>query len=125
MILVDTSVWIEHFRRTQPGLVSALEREEVLAHPFVRGELACGNLRNRPEILDHLGRLPQAPSATDDEALSFIESRSLSGRGIGYVDVHLLASTSLHATARLWTLDRHLVQVAGELGLLQVFDARV
>jgi predicted nucleic acid-binding protein len=120
MILVDTSVWIEHFRRTQLRLVKALEQEEVLIHPFVRGELACGNIRSRREILAHLGRLPQAPSATDDEALSFIESRSLSGRGIGYIDVHLLASTSLHGTARLWTLDRRLSEVAASLGVLHV-----
>lgn len=117
MILVDTSVWIEHFRHTQPRLVVALEQEEVLVHPFVKGELACGNLRNSHEILHHLGHLPQAPSATDDEALSFIESRSLSGHGIGYLDVHLLASTSIHGTARLWTLDKRLAQLAGRLGL--------
>ncbi len=118
MILVDTSVWIEHFRHTQPRLVVALEQEEVLVHPFVKGELACGNLHNRREILHHLGHLPQAPSVTDDEVLSFIESRSLKGRGIGYLDVHLLASTSIHGTARLWTLDQRLAQVAGRLGLL-------
>ncbi len=118
MILVDTSVWIEHFRHTQPRLVVALEQEEVLVHPFVKGELACGNLRNRREVLHHLGHLPQAPSATDDEALSFIESRSLSGCEIGYLDVHLLASTAIHGAARLWTLDQRLAQLAGRLGLL-------
>ncbi len=117
MILVDTSVWIEHFRRTEPRLVVVLGREEVLVHPFVRGELACGNLRNRREILHHLRHLPQAPIASDDEALAFIESRSLSGRGIGYLDVHLLASAALHGGARLWTLDRSLAKVARELGL--------
>ena len=117
MILVDTSVWIEHFRHTQPRLVVALEQEEVLVHPFVKGELACGNLRNREEILHYLGHLPQAPGATDNEALSFIESRSLSGRGIGYVDVHLLASASLHGTVGLWTMDKRLAQVAETLGL--------
>jgi predicted nucleic acid-binding protein len=118
MILVDTSVWIEHFRRAVPRLIVALEQDEVLVHPFVKGELACGNLRNRHEVLHHFGHLPRAPSATDDEALAFIESRSLSGRGIGYVDVHLLASTSLHGTARLWTLDKRLAEVAETLELL-------
>ena len=118
MILVDTSVWIEHFRHAVPRLVVALEREEVLVHPFVKGELACGNLRSRHEVLYHLGHLPRAPSATDDEALSFIEGRSLSGRGIGYVDVHLLASTSIIGNARLWTLDKRLAEVAATLDLL-------
>ena len=117
MILVDTSVWIEHFRRTEPRLVAALESEEVLVHRFVTWELACGNLRNRREILQHLLHLPQAPIASDDEALAFIESRSVSGRGIGYLDVHLLASVALHGRARLWTLDRSLAKVARELGL--------
>lgn len=118
MILVDTSVWIEHFRKTRPPLVVALEQEEVLIHPFVKGELACGNIRYRSEILYHLGRLPQAPRATDDEVLSFIEARSLGGRGIGYLDAHLLASASIHGTARFWTLDKRLAKVAETLGLL-------
>lgn len=118
MILVDTSVWIEHFRHTEPQLVTALDREDVLVHPFVAGELACGNLRNRREILGLLRRLPQAPKATDEEALVFIERRSLSGRGIGLVDVHLLASTVLHGTARLWTRDQQLSAVAADLKLL-------
>ncbi len=118
MILIDTSVWIEHFRRTEPQLVAALSREEVLVHPFVIGELACGNLRNRREILALLRRLPQATKATDDEALAFIERRSLSGRGIGFVDVHLLASTALHGTARLWTADHQLADIAANLKLL-------
>ena len=118
MILVDTSVWIEHFRRNEPRLVEALNLEEVLVHPFVAGELACGNLRNRSEILHYLGHLPSAPSATHVEVLDFIERRSLSGRGIGYVDVHLLASTALHGSAGLWTRDERLAGVARALGLL-------
>jgi predicted nucleic acid-binding protein len=117
VILVDTSIWIDHFRRTDPTLASALEREEVLMHPFVLGELACGNLRNRREVLDLLGLLPVAPSATDAEVLEFIERRSLMGRGIGYVDVHLLASVALADTARLWTRDRRLFTVAAELNV--------
>ena len=120
MILVDTSVWIDHFRRTEPRLVAALDREDVLVHPFVVGELACGNLRNRRGILALLRRLPEAPSATDEEALTLIERRSLSGRGIGFVDVHLLASVVLHGTARLWTGDRLLAQVAADLEVLDM-----
>jgi predicted nucleic acid-binding protein len=118
MILVDTSVWIDHFRRTEPRLVAALDREDVLVHPFVVGELACSNLRNRRIILALLRRLPEAPTATDDEVLSFVQRRSLSGRGIGLVDVHLLASLVLHGTARLWTADRQLAEVANDLALL-------
>jgi hypothetical protein len=118
MILVDTSVWIDHFRNASPVLVEALNREDVLVHPFIIGELACGNLRNRREILQDLGHLPSAPVATHEEALELIERRSLSGLGIGYVDVHLLASTALHGSARLWTRDRGLSEVVQMLGQL-------
>ncbi len=118
MIVVDTSVWIDHFRRAEPRLVTALNDEEVLVHPFVAGELACGNLRNRREILQNLSRLPGAPTATHEEVLAFVEHRSLAGRGIGYVDVHLLASTALNGTARLWTHDKRLAGVAEKLGML-------
>lgn len=86
-------------------------------HPFVLGELACGNLENRGEILRLLGDLPPAPTATDPEVLDFIERRSLMGRGIGYIDVHLLASAALGGVARLWTRDRRLSAAAAELGL--------
>ncbi len=118
MIVVDTSVWINHFRHSDDRLVTALDRQEVLVHPFVIGELACGNLNPRSEILELLSRLPPAPKASDQEILSFIESRSLSGRGIGLIDVHLLASTVLHGSARLWTRDTPLAQVAESLQLL-------
>lgn len=91
-------------------------------HPFVLGELACGNLGNRCEVLDLLGRLPVAPAATDAEALVFIDHHALMGRGIGYVDVHLIASVALSGTARLWTRDRRLRAVAAELDLS--FDPR-
>jgi predicted nucleic acid-binding protein len=83
----------------------------------VRGELACGNLRNRSEVLELLGNLPSVPAATDAEAMEFIERRALMGRGIGYIDVHLLASAALAGTARLWTRDRRLAAVAAELDL--------
>jgi predicted nucleic acid-binding protein len=117
MILVDTSIWIDHLRQSDPGLVAALEGMQVLVHPFVVGELACGNLKNRAEILRLLRALPQAPIATDDEALTFIDGRGLIGRGIGYIDVHLLASVALYGAATLWTRDKRLAAVAGELGL--------
>ena len=118
MIVVNTSVWIHHFRHTDVHLANAVEGDEVLMHLFVIGELACGNLRARGEVLELLSRLPQAPKATDEEVLGFIDSRSLNGRGIGLIDVHLLASTALHGSARLWTHDRPLATVAERLHLL-------
>jgi hypothetical protein len=118
VILVDTSVWVEHLRSGNATLVGELGGGRVLTHPLVIGELACGNLRNRREVLDLLGRLPSAPTATHAEALRFLERRALMGRGIGFVDVHLLASTALAAPARLWTRDRRLAAVATELDLV-------
>ncbi|MGZ5144579.1 MAG: type II toxin-antitoxin system VapC family toxin [Burkholderiales bacterium] len=117
MILVDTSVWVDHFRKGAPQLASVLENSEVLMHPFVLGELACGNLVNRSEVLRLLGDLPLAPVAADIEALTFIENHALMGRGIGYVDVHLLASLVLAGDAQIWTRDRRLAVVAKDLGL--------
>ena len=117
MILVDTSVWIDHLRATDEGLAESLDAGMACTHPFVVGELACGNLRNRREVLALLRALPSAPVATDEEALEFIERRGLMGRGIGYVDIHLLAATALAGSDRLWTRDRRLAAVAEELGL--------
>lgn len=117
MILVDTSVWVDHLRDGAPALAAALDRGSVLMHPFVLGELACGNLKNRGEVLRLLGGLPAAPLATDPEALDYIERRALMGRGIGYVDVHLLASAALAGAARLWTRDKRLTAVAADLKL--------
>jgi predicted nucleic acid-binding protein len=117
VILVDTSVWVEHLRSGSGGLATELIAGRVLVHPFVIGELACGNLRNRREVLDLLMRLPSAPAATHDEALAFLETRGLMGRGIGFIDVHLLASVALAAPARLWTWDKRLAAVAAELDL--------
>ncbi|MBX6363589.1 MAG: type II toxin-antitoxin system VapC family toxin [Gemmatimonadetes bacterium] len=117
MILVDTSVWVDHLRRGDAALAAALEAVAVCIHPFVLGELACGTLRNRREVLELLARLPGVPVATDEEALEFIERRALMGRGIGYIDVHLLASAALAGTVRLWTRDRRLAAVAADLGL--------
>jgi predicted nucleic acid-binding protein len=117
MILVDTSVWVDHFRKGAPQLASVLENSEVLMHSFVLGELACGNLANRSEVLRLLGDLPLAPVATDIEALAFIETHTLMGRGIGYLDVHLLASVVLAGDAQIWTRDRRRAGVAKDLGL--------
>ncbi|MEO6878725.1 MAG: PIN domain-containing protein [Gemmatimonadaceae bacterium] len=115
MILVDTSVWIDHFRDHDDALSRALEDGEVLIHPLVVGELACGNLRNRAEILDLLGALPLAREATHDEVLAFIERRKLMGRGIGYIDAHLLAAAVLTPWTRLRTHDKRLARLAAEL----------
>lgn len=92
MILVDTSVWIDHLRAGDEGLIALLSGNQVLTHPFVIGELACGNLANRREVLRLLGDLPKAPVATHAEVLFFIEQHALMGRGIGYVDAHLIAA---------------------------------
>lgn len=117
MILVDTSVWIDHLRTGEPHLVALLERSQVLMHPFVLGELACGNLRRRADVLRHLGALPRSPVATDDEVLRFIEVHRLMGKGIGWIDVHLLAAVALSPGTRLWTRDRRLDTVARTLGI--------
>ena len=117
MILVDTSVWIDHLRRTDVALAKMLDAGAVLAHPFVIGELALGNMRRRAAILAALSDLPRTVVATDAEALAFIDREGLFGRGIGYVDVHLLAAVRLTAGAQLWTSDRRLHDVAVELGL--------
>ena len=116
MILVDTSVWVDHLRRGDPGLVDLLERSIVIVHPFVVGEVACGSLHNREAILELLQDLPAAAVAEGDEVLRFIESHVLHGKGIGYVDVHLLASVALTEGARIWTRDKKLRLVAQMMG---------
>ncbi len=116
MILVDTSVWVEHLRRGLPRLVTLLQEGEVLIHPWVIGELACGHLRNRQQVLQLLQGLPLATVANDAEVLLLIERQRLMGRGIGYVDAHLLASARL-SHCRLWTQDRRLAAVALEQGV--------
>ena len=117
MILVDTSVWIAHLRAGETRLAAALEAARVMMHPFVLGELACGNLKNRAEVLDLLAKLPEAPVADHPEALAFIGRHGLMGKGIGFIDVHLLASAALAGTAKLWTLDRRLAAVAEAMKL--------
>jgi predicted nucleic acid-binding protein len=117
MVLVDTSVWIDHLRSKEPLLVDLLEHSQVLAHPFVRGELALGNLPQRQHILGLLDNLPQAPVAFADEINPFIETHALFGLGIGLVDVHLLASAQLAVNAKLWTRDKRLLAVAVRFNL--------
>ncbi|HXF88120.1 MAG TPA: type II toxin-antitoxin system VapC family toxin [Xanthobacteraceae bacterium] len=117
MILVDTSVWAQHFRREVAALSALLEAGEVLAHPFVLGELALGNLRHRDSVLTDYRLLPQARSAAHEEVLELVERTRLFGRGIGYVDAHLLAATALSEDARLWTFDRKLAAIAVQLNL--------
>ena len=116
MVLVDTSVWIAHFRHREPALSDLLVEGEVLVHPFVTGELACANMKNRAAILSDLRALPAAVAASDPEVLHFIEDRRLWGRGLGWVDVHLLASALL-SHSRLWSIDKPLGAAANELGL--------
>jgi predicted nucleic acid-binding protein len=116
MVLADTSVWIEHFRRGEPRLASLLTDGHVLMHSFVLGELACGNLKNRARVLDDLQTLPSAALASTAEALRLIEDRKLYGRGLGWGDVHLLAS-ALVSGCELWTLDKRLAGAAAKLGL--------
>ena len=120
MILVDTSIWIDHLRTGDPELTELLRESQVLGHPWVTGELALGHLSRRSEILGLLHNLPQAAVATDDEVLTLIDKRQLFGLGIGYVDAHLLSATALTPAARLWTRDKRLALVAAQHGLAKV-----
>ncbi len=117
MILVDSSVWIDHFRSGEPGLIGWLEAGRVLTHPFVIGELALGSLRGRQAILTMLSDLPAGFVASDQEVLHMIDREALHGQGIGYVDTHLLASVRLTPKALLWTRDRRLASVAARSGV--------
>jgi len=116
MVLVDTSVWVEHLRHGDLGLKAQLQECQVCCHPFIVGELACSNLKNRSEILSLLQALPQAMEAEHEEVMQFIENYRLMGKGLGYIDVHLLASARL-TQVPLWTLDQKLHEVAGPLEL--------
>ena len=116
MILVDTSVWIEHFRRENKPLGSLLLAGQVACHEFVIGELACGQLRQRSEILYYLSNLPQATTASHEDALTLIEQRRLFGAGLGWIDVHLLAATVMDGL-RLWTADAALATAAKKIGV--------
>ncbi len=117
MILVDTSVWVDHFRSKTNHLPALLENSRVLIHPLIIGELACGNLKNRDQILTLLRRLTFAPSVSHDETLYFIEKNKLMGKGVGYIDVQLLASTALETGAKIWTNDKRMEGIAVKLGI--------
>lgn len=119
MILVDTSVWVDHLRRGEPALAEALENGEVAMHRFVLGELACGNLPDRARLFSWLSELPSAPLASHPEVLALIERRHLMGKGLGFVDAHLLAAALLATEdgMRLWTRDAALDGVAARIGV--------
>lgn len=117
MLLVDTSVWIDHLRRGDEMLSGSLRASRVLSHPWVVGEIALGSLKNRRQVLDAMQSLPQAVQADAAEILSMIESTELYGKGLGFVDAALLASTRLTPHTRLWTRDRRLQLAAQTLGL--------
>ncbi len=125
MILVDTSVWIDHLRSRDPHLGRLLRREQVLGHSFVLGEIALGSLQNRHDVINALQNLPQASIATDAEVLAVIERNTLFGTGIGYVDAHLLCSIALSSSytrqgTQLWTRDKRLAALALKLDLAYV-----
>jgi predicted nucleic acid-binding protein len=117
VILVDTSIWIAHFRAADEALRGQLATQNVMTHPFIIGELAVGHLHQRDIILAELHRLPRSEAASASEVLHFIDQERLMGLGIGYVDAHLLAAVRLTRGATLWTRDRRLAEVADRLGL--------
>jgi hypothetical protein len=121
VILVDTSVWIDHFRRGDKGLTALLKNGQVLVHPAVVGEVGMGSLANRDEILGLMNNLPQTLQATHAEVMAFVQVHTLYGQGIGYVDAHLLASTALTSGSSLWTRDKRLRAAAT---IVAVLDAR-
>ena len=116
MVLVDTSVWVEHLRSGNIRLENLLNEGQVACHLFIAGELACGNLSNRVEILSLLQALPLADHADHDEVMQFIENYSLMGKGLGYIDMHLMVSASL-TQIPIWTFDKKLKEVSSKLGL--------
>ena len=121
MVLVDTSVWIDHFRNCNDHLTFLLNEGNVFCHPFIIGELACGNLKKRTQILSLLHDLPQSSTITHDEVLLFIEKNRLMGKGLGYIDVCILAS-SIMADLHLWTYDSKLNHMASSLGSCYIPD---
>lgn len=116
MVLVDTSVWVDHLRGSVPRLARLLNEAEVLCHPFVIGELACGNLRNRDGILQLLDALPRIENVRDDDVVSFVTRHRFHGKGVGFIDMHLLAACA-KAGRTIWTTDQRLARCAAGLGL--------
>jgi predicted nucleic acid-binding protein len=119
MVLVDTSVWVSHFRRKNTRLEDLLSQESVYCHPFIIGELACGHLYDRIEILNLMRELPAVVQATNQDVLVFIEKHRLMGKGVGLVDIHLLASASLSGLS-VWTEDQKMRQIAHQLHMVYV-----
>lgn len=120
MVLVDTSVWIDHLKKGNAHLEKLLLDIEVACHPFIIGEIACGNLKNRTEILSLLHSLPLTPTIENEEILLFIERNNLSGIGIGLIDVHLLASSRL-AHIPIWTRDKRLLNASISLQMAYIY----
>lgn len=116
MVLVDTSVWVSHLSKGNAELEGLLNNGHVVCHPFIVGELACGNIKNRAVILSLIQALPIAIEAGHEEVMRFIEDYTLMGRGLGYIDIHLLASALL-TRVPIWTLDKKLNEVSSDLGL--------
>lgn len=117
MILVDTSVWIDHLRNSNQALRKLLDGNRVVIHPLIVGELACGNLKNRTELIRLWQSLESLPTPTHEETLFFIDKNQLMGRGVGYIDIQLLASVTLSKGVKLWTLDKRLANIAAEMNL--------
>lgn len=117
MILVDTSVWIDHFRAADQQLTALLARNEVLSHPSVIGEIALGAIARRADVLRYLNNLPASVAATHEEVMLFIERHKLANSGVGYVDAHLLAAAALTPDAGLWSRDKNLRAVAARCGV--------
>ena len=122
MILADTSIWIDHLRHSQPHLIALLEKNSVWIHPWIVGEIACGNLAHRARVLRELHKLPQLRVAPDHEVLFLIERHRLMGKGIGYIDVQLLTA-ALAQGALLWTRDHRLMATSAKLGILYSLPA--
>lgn len=120
MILIDTSVWIDHFRTGDDHLADLLNQNKVLMHTFILGELACANLQHCEQVITLLKDLPQSVVASDEEALFFIEQNQLMGKGIGYIDAHLLAAVALNGSTSLWTRDKHLFAIADSMHIAYI-----
>jgi predicted nucleic acid-binding protein len=118
VILVDTSVWVDHLSKNNSEMKRLLDGGRVLLHPFIVGELAMGNLKRRNLVLKELQKLPEALVAREEEVLQFVAARGIFGRGIGYIDAHLLTSVQLTPGASLWTRDKRMFEVASGLGLV-------
>ncbi|MDB5584608.1 MAG: ribonuclease [Bradyrhizobium sp.] len=121
MVLADTSIWIDHFRRSDLQLSKLLERGDIVMHPFIVGELLLGHVPKITEMIDDLNALPKAVVASVDEVLNFITDRKLPGLGIGYVDAHLLAAAALTPETSVWTRDKRLLAAAQSLSLAAEF----